>query len=81
MPNIDNKKKVPLLINPEYFRISLAASGNTITGFARAHEVSDTYLHLIMQGKRTSKGQRIEKAMQRLIDIEFTRLRFIKIAA
>lgn len=71
--------KIPL--NKEYFKIALAASGNTIIGFARAHRVSDIYLHLIMQGKRTSKGHRIEKAMQNLIDIEFNRLRFIKIAA
>jgi hypothetical protein len=33
---------------------------------------------MILRGKRASKDQRLEKAMQRLIDIQFERLRFVK---
>jgi hypothetical protein len=65
-------------INREHFKISLAAAGTTIDGFAHEYGVSDAYIHMILRGKRASKDQRLEKAMQRLIDIQFERLRFVK---
>jgi hypothetical protein len=65
-------------INRRHFRIALTAAGTSIKGFARAYGCSEVYAHLILGGKRRSKGYRVERAMQEIIDKEFSRLKFYR---